>query len=421
MAKVQRAVLKEYFQTGDRPTQPQFSTMLDSMVNFVDDRDFIGLRSYNPTQDYLPGDCAVFNDQVVKCITATTGVFNPTHWTILAAFGSVNYIGTWDTQNNVPPLASSIGSKGSYYVVFNASSNPDDNTELNGIDDWGTGDWAIFNGTVWEKVDNSEAPVVASNVSFSPFGPIAAADVQTAVEEVYNELDASKLNLSGGSMTGPLILSGNPTDVFEATTKAYVDAIAATKLDITGGTLNGDLDITGDLTLSADPTTALGAATKQYVDAGDTAINAIVSGKVNRSGDAMMGLLALSGDPVSALDAVTKQYADALDAAQTVAVNTKVSKAGDNMTGLLTLSGDPTSALNAVTKQYADALDAAQTVAVNTKVSKAGDVMSGLLTLSGDPTSALNAVTKQYADALDAAQTAAVNTKVSKVPIHLRQ
>src|SRR5687768_12228652 len=111
MPKIPRTVLKQYFQAGDTPTQAQFALTLDSMVNFVDDRDFIGLRSYNSTQDYLPGDCAVFNDQVVKCITATTGTFNPTHWTVLAAFGSVNYAGTWDTQNNVPPLTSSVGTK----------------------------------------------------------------------------------------------------------------------------------------------------------------------------------------------------------------------------------------------------------------------------------------------------------------------
>ena len=63
--------------------------MLDSMVNFVDDRDFIGLRPYNSSLDYLPGDCAVFNDQVVKCITATTGTFNPANWTELCSVGTL--------------------------------------------------------------------------------------------------------------------------------------------------------------------------------------------------------------------------------------------------------------------------------------------------------------------------------------------
>jgi hypothetical protein len=33
------------------------------------------------------------------------------------------------------------------------------NTDLNGITDWVAGDWAIFNGSVWEKVDNTEAVI----------------------------------------------------------------------------------------------------------------------------------------------------------------------------------------------------------------------------------------------------------------------
>lgn len=187
MPKVPRAVLKEYFQTGDQPTAQQFSTTLDSVVNFVDDRDFIGLRNYNPALNYLPTDCAVFGNQVVQCITATTGPFNPAHWQVISSVGSVTYVSAWDTQSNTPPLQSSVGTKGFYYVVTNASSDPNDNTELDGIDDWGTGDWAIFNGSVWQKVDNSNAPVIAQNVSFEPTGNISAINVQDAIKELDTE------------------------------------------------------------------------------------------------------------------------------------------------------------------------------------------------------------------------------------------
>jgi hypothetical protein len=46
-AKVPRAVLKEYFQTGDKPTQSQFADMIDSALNFSEDRDLLGLRNYS--------------------------------------------------------------------------------------------------------------------------------------------------------------------------------------------------------------------------------------------------------------------------------------------------------------------------------------------------------------------------------------
>lgn len=67
------------------------------------------------------------------------------------AFGEVQYQGTWDASSNSPTLASSVGTKGYYYVVNVAGS-----TNLDGITDWVIGDWAIFNGAQWQKVDNTE-------------------------------------------------------------------------------------------------------------------------------------------------------------------------------------------------------------------------------------------------------------------------
>ena len=66
--------------------------------------------------------------------------------------GDLNYQGTWNASTNTPTLTSSTGTKGYYYVVDVAGS-----TNLNGITDWQIGDWAIFNGSVWQKVDNTDA------------------------------------------------------------------------------------------------------------------------------------------------------------------------------------------------------------------------------------------------------------------------
>lgn len=68
-------------------------------------------------------------------------------------------------------------------------------------------------------------------------------------------------------------------------------------LPISGGTL------TGPLILAADPAVALGAATKRYTDAGDAARLALAGG-------VMSGLLTLAQDPVGPLDSATKEYVD---------------------------------------------------------------------------------------------------------------
>lgn len=46
-ALVPRTVLKSFFQTGDFPTQSQFASLIDSVLNISDDRDLIGLRTYS--------------------------------------------------------------------------------------------------------------------------------------------------------------------------------------------------------------------------------------------------------------------------------------------------------------------------------------------------------------------------------------
>ena len=65
--------------------------------------------------------------------------------------GDLNYQGTWNASTNTPTLTSSSGTKGFYYVVSVAGS-----TNLNGINDWAVGDWAVFNGSVWQKIDNTD-------------------------------------------------------------------------------------------------------------------------------------------------------------------------------------------------------------------------------------------------------------------------
>lgn len=66
--------------------------------------------------------------------------------------GGLSYQGTWNANTNTPTLTSSTGTNGYYYVVSVAGS-----TNLNGITDWQAGDWVIFNGTVWQKIDQSWA------------------------------------------------------------------------------------------------------------------------------------------------------------------------------------------------------------------------------------------------------------------------
>jgi hypothetical protein len=64
------------------------------------------------------------------------------------AIGALNYKGTWNASTNTPTLTSGVGVKGDYYVVSVAGT-----TDLDGTDFWGVGDWAVFNGAIWQRVE----------------------------------------------------------------------------------------------------------------------------------------------------------------------------------------------------------------------------------------------------------------------------
>lgn len=77
------------------------------------------------------------------------------------AIGAVNYQGTWNAATNNPAIASGVGVKGNYYVVGTAGT-----TTVDGISTWYVGDWIVFNGTVWQRVQggtDDPAPSLLSN------------------------------------------------------------------------------------------------------------------------------------------------------------------------------------------------------------------------------------------------------------------
>lgn len=94
-----------------------------------------------------------------------------------ALVGALQYQGTWNANTNSPALASGTGTKGFFYKVSVAGA-----TVLDGNGDWHVGDLAIYDGTVWDKVDNYEA--VTSVAGRTGAVVIAEADVTGLVADL---------------------------------------------------------------------------------------------------------------------------------------------------------------------------------------------------------------------------------------------
>ena len=94
--------------------------------------------------------------------TGNSGKFLTTNGTALSwasvSGSGLSYQGTWNASTNTPTLTSSVGTSGYYYIVSVAGS-----TNLDGITDWQAGDWLIFNGSTWQKIDQSWATAGAND------------------------------------------------------------------------------------------------------------------------------------------------------------------------------------------------------------------------------------------------------------------
>jgi hypothetical protein len=198
-----------------------------------------------------------------------------------AVLGALSYQGTWDASTNTPTLTSSVGTKGYYYVVSVAG-----NTNLNGITDWLVGDWAVYNGTIWQKVDNTET--VTSVNGQTGAVTLTTTNIAEGTNLYYTDVRARASNSAGtgisyDSATGVITnsapdqtvsITGAGTSVVTGTypnftvtsndafvgTVTSVAATAGTGISVTGSpiTSSGTLNITNT---APDQTVVLTAGT----------------------------------------------------------------------------------------------------------------------------------------------------------------
>jgi hypothetical protein len=212
-----------------------------------------------------------------------------------SVIGALSYQGTWDASTNTPTLTSSVGTKGYYYVVSVAG-----NTNLNGTTDWLVGDWAVYNGTIWQKIDNTDSvtsvngltgAVVLTTTNVNEGTNLyytdarARASVSAGTGISYNSTTGVITNSSpslGGDVVGPASATDNAVARYDTTTGKLIQN-SVTTIDDTGA-------VSGVTTLAA--TTSVTTPIVQATNSGGLALK-------NSGGITQMSVGAGGGDNMS--------------------------------------------------------------------------------------------------------------------------
>jgi hypothetical protein len=311
--------------------------------------------------------------------------------------GGVSYQGSWNASTNTPTLTSSVGVKGYYYVVSVAGS-----TNLNGITDWLPGDWAIFNGSVWEQIDNTDS--VTSVNGYTGSVVLTAADV--GAPPTTRSISTGTGLTGGGNLSADRTISIDNTAVSAG---SYGSASAVGAFTVNA---QGQLTAASNTTIAITNTQVSGLGTMSTQNANSVAIT---GGSVNGTTIGATTPSTVTGTTVTATTLVvndnsTLGSSNTDTVTFTARVNSDIDPSTDNtydlgrnshawrnlyLTGtanIAALTASGTTTLSGLTASTALALDASKNVVSVTNTGTGNNVLATSPTLVtpalGTPSSA---------------------------------
>ena len=353
--------------------------------------------------DTVSEDAFIWDGNAWQAITTLTkgslvfgGTFNANTSQMVATTSAGIAAGLAVGSNLPTPSATTDG----VYVVVSTSGTPSSPAPVVALapPDYVLG---ITNsaGSSWNEVDLSQtvAGQVASNITFTPYGQISATNVQDALQE----LETEKLALTGGTVTGQVLIGNTGSLVFEGstvdayeTTLTVADPTTSDKT-ITLPNVTGTVITTGDTgtvtsTMIADGTIVNADINASAAIALTKLANVTSAQIIVGNGSNVPTAVAVTGDigiNNAGLTSITAGAIVNADISGSAAITgSKVTTGTTSAVGVLQLTDSATStsattaATPAAVKIAKDAADAAATTA-NAALPKAGGTMTGNLIL----------------------------------------
>lgn len=129
----------------------------------------------------------------------------------------LDYEGTWDASTGNPPSASPI--TGQFWIVSVAGS-----TDLSGITNWAVGDWVLYNGSGWNRLEGGadgnfvELTSTSTTVLDGTTIPTSKTLVTTDDIGTIASQDADSVNIDGGAIDGVTLGTNSPVTNAEINT-----------------------------------------------------------------------------------------------------------------------------------------------------------------------------------------------------------
>lgn len=219
-----------------------------------------------------------------------------------SVLGQLEYIGTWDATtgkavSDTRPLEGEViraYRKGDYYIVKTAGTKLPDTKTITELDGLQIGDWIVYNGTTWDKIDNTDYIKTVAGITPTN-GDILISDIVDALNK--QSLIATTLkNARTFSLSGDVTATGvsfNGSDNVTLSTTIAANAVTTTKIkdaNVTTAKIADGAVTTAkiaDANVTADKLADDSVTTDKIVDANVTtdkiADSAVTTAKINAS------------------------------------------------------------------------------------------------------------------------------------------